>query len=479
MDASNNGKVKLGSSTKTYNYGATASGADWGSDGSTNKYYSGYAYKSATSSTVPANSNLVVYRRFHAWTDLNIYYAGGTTQGGATVALSTNNSNYTDVTNESNTVQPYGTTYYIKNIRPKNSYESLDRVVNLTYNNAGYYYYTPTTGGTAMSIYMKYTAYSISYNLNGGSVSGNPTSYTYATAAFTLKNPTRSGYTFTGWTGTGLSSASTPVTVPTHSTGNRSYTANWKQDCTFTSKEFNYTGGVQSWQVPTGCGGTYKLEVYGAEGGNALTGSDRYTSTTGKGGYATGTVSLSAGTTLYVVVGGKGATANENNFSAGGYNGGGQGSWYNGGGGGATHIGKSNAVLKSTTSGNLYIVAGGGGGAGSSHMSTNDNPGGHGGGTSGGNAVQSGSATYGYGGSQSAGGTSSWNFNGAYGQGGDVTDRWGGGGGGGGYYGGAGTGNVNGGVGGAGGSGYTGGVSSGSMSNGQRSGNGYAKITKQ
>ena len=483
VDASNNRKVKLGSSTKTYAYGTSVSGTAWGTDGATSKYYSGYAYKSATSGTVPANNNLVVYRYFYAWTDLNIFYAGGSTQGGATVALSTNNSNYTDVTNESNTVQPYGTTYYIKNIRPKNSYEELDRVQNLTWNSAGYYTYTPTAGGTSMNIYMKYKTYTITYNLNSGSVSGNPTSYTYATAAFTLKNPTRSGYTFTGWTGTGLSAASTSVTVPTHSTGNRSYTANWKQNCTFgvnSKKEFGYTGGVQSFTVPTGCGGTYKLEVWGAQGGN---GNGTYQG--GKGGYASGSVSLAAGTTVYVVVGGQGATATTNN-TGGGYNGGGNIGNYAGGngvggGGGATHIGKTNALLKNTASGNLYIVAGGGGGgrydAGGVNVSAT---GGAGGGSSGGNSTTTMSGHYASGGSQSAAGQAygsqlAADGKGAYGQGG--AGGYNNPGGGGGYYGGGG-GNSAYGSGGGGGSGYTGGVSGGSMSNGQRTGSGYARITR-
>lgn len=42
--------------------------------------------------------------------------------------------------------------------------------------------------------------YSIEYNLNGGSVSGNPTSYNVESDNITLKNPTKTGYTFTGWT---------------------------------------------------------------------------------------------------------------------------------------------------------------------------------------------------------------------------------------------------------------------------------------
>ena len=42
--------------------------------------------------------------------------------------------------------------------------------------------------------------YSIEYNLNGGSVSRNPTSYNVESDNITLKNPTKTGYTFTGWT---------------------------------------------------------------------------------------------------------------------------------------------------------------------------------------------------------------------------------------------------------------------------------------
>ena len=87
--------------------------------------------------------------------------------------------------------------------------------------------YNKTSGTT---LYARWTPvnYSISYNLNGGSVTGNPTSYNITTAAFTLKNPSRPGYTFTGWSGTGLSgSANKTVTIAQGSTGNRSYTANW------------------------------------------------------------------------------------------------------------------------------------------------------------------------------------------------------------------------------------------------------------
>ena len=71
--------------------------------------------------------------------------------------------------------------------------------------------------------------YAITYDLNGGTAEGNPDTYTVETDAFTLKNPTRPGYIFTGWSGTGLTGDNNlTVTIPKGSTGNRSYTAHWR-----------------------------------------------------------------------------------------------------------------------------------------------------------------------------------------------------------------------------------------------------------
>ena len=71
-------------------------------------------------------------------------------------------------------------------------------------------------------------SYTISYNLDGGTVSGNPTTYTVESNAITLNNPTKDGYTFTGWTGSNGTTPSTTVTIPKGSTGDRTYTANWE-----------------------------------------------------------------------------------------------------------------------------------------------------------------------------------------------------------------------------------------------------------
>ncbi len=70
--------------------------------------------------------------------------------------------------------------------------------------------------------------YTLSYSLNGGSIAGaNPSKYTPKSDEFTLVNPTRAGYVFTGWTGTDLNGATMTVTIPTGSTGNRAYSATW------------------------------------------------------------------------------------------------------------------------------------------------------------------------------------------------------------------------------------------------------------
>ena len=85
--------------------------------------------------------------------------------------------------------------------------------------------------------------YTITYNLNNGKLLEgvtNPEKYTIETNTFTLNNPVKTGYTFLGWTGTGLTEKNSDgqivdkltdqVIIEKGSTGNRSYTANWKEN---------------------------------------------------------------------------------------------------------------------------------------------------------------------------------------------------------------------------------------------------------
>lgn len=70
--------------------------------------------------------------------------------------------------------------------------------------------------------------YTITYDLAGGEVEmQNPESFTIESETITLVNPTRRGYTFAGWTGTGLTEPTQTVIIPAGSLGNRTYTATW------------------------------------------------------------------------------------------------------------------------------------------------------------------------------------------------------------------------------------------------------------
>ena len=251
-------------------------------------------------------------------------------------------------------------------------------------------------------------------------------------------------------------------------------------------KTFSYTGAEQTFVVPTGTT-SITIDGYGGMGGHGA--SDR-NGRGGLGGRVQTTISVTAGTTLYIYVGGKGGNTTSspgsnykedyNPYSAGdgqgGFNGGTQGGQTNtGAGGGATDIRFGGNEL----SDRIYVAGGGGGGANQRRESQPGGDGGHGGGTTGGAGSQGGAGgtnqsnsdltrgpnatgggVGGGGGTQSAGGAggSVSGANGALGVGGQGgnSGRHGGGGGGG-YYGGGGGGHKNGsdaGGGGGGGSSY-------------------------
>ncbi len=144
----------------------------------------------------------------------------------------------------------------------------------------------------------------------------------------------------------------------------------------------DYTGTVQEVTLPPG---RYKLQCWGAQGGSV---SGSYTANGSKGGYSEGVLVLTAVTTLYIFVGGKGtdsSTSSTSGTANGGWNGGGgsvrQSSYNSSGtygvsyprpGGGATDI----ALVSSDMAYSSYrnnrsaasllsriIVAGGGAGA--------------------------------------------------------------------------------------------------------------------
>ena len=71
------------------------------------------------------------------------------------------------------------------------------------------------------------TEYNITMDLNGGS-GETALLYTVIDDEFALPTPTRNGYEFVGWTGEGIIMPQLNVTIPTGSTGDKAYTANWQ-----------------------------------------------------------------------------------------------------------------------------------------------------------------------------------------------------------------------------------------------------------
>ena len=193
--------------------------------------------------------------------------------------------------------------------------------------------------------------------------------------------------------------------------------------------KYEYTGAAQSVTLPAG---TYRLEVWGAEGGTATNNYGGY------GGYSVGTLTLTdESTVLYIQVGGYPAFVGDDRVVVpGGYNGGGNGynryyndtATYGQGGGGGTdiRIGQDSLYAR-------VIVAGGGGGSASNG---NERAKKYGGGLDGGCEASAYQA-------HQTPSTGSTNVNfGTFGQGGAATTeggnyKYGSGGGGGGWYGGA------------------------------------------
>lgn len=295
------------------------------------------------------------------------------------------------------------------------------------------------------------------------------------------KIPSKSGYTFLGWSTTASGDILSSLTM-----GDNPITL-YAQFVQTAAWNFSYTGGMQSFSIPVS--GLYKLTAYGAKGANCATTSHN-NGTGGYGGSAVGYKYLTKGQVIYIGVGGAGVAGSESST----FNGGGAGTGGSmGSGGGATHFAiNQNAVLASTSLSNVLMVAGGGGAAGYSDYAGPS--GGTGGGTTGGNGSKPGennSVAGGTGGSQSKGGTGAryGTIDGKYGIGGTtIGSGYRGCGGGGGLYGGGPGCQYNDGQncsGAGGGSGYIGGVPAityksksyaPSMSNGTISSNGSASV---
>ena len=337
--------------------------------------------------------------------------------------------------------------------------------VNITNNTTLYAKWIDDIGpyGTA-NLQLSGTTYTLSLSDQGDDGSGLNTTYGFALTTGTCEAATYENQTGTSKTYNGTYTNGTTYygcVKLTDKVGNTSYIRSggikYVPSTTYTNS------GEQIYTIPST--GIYKLEVWGAQGGQYST------YTPGYGAYSVGYANLTKDTKLYIVNGGSGILASANaTFTNGGYNGGGQANYGAGTGGGATHIAKVSGLLSTLSSqtGNILIVAGGGGGTGvynaneiggsgggitgvtGGHNSSTWAGGGGGGTQTGGGSLGSGGGSLGSGNVQGTVGTFGSGGNGGY----ESEFAQGAGGGGGGYYGGAGGSARNGG--GGGGSGYIG-----------------------
>ena len=192
--------------------------------------------KDSATITTTFNSNkdeyYAVYKGSYSAT-----YKKGT--GVATVGSTGNSCTSYKVTN--------GTSYYgtpcgvtLPRIGPAPGYQN-----GTWYNEAGTNVGTSTytlTKNETLTANASPVPYSITYDNNGGSGCSNGTYYV-TSGAVTLCTPSRSGYNFTGWTGSNGSTPQTSVTIPAGSMGNKSYTANWAESCYKGSTRFTTSSG--------------------------------------------------------------------------------------------------------------------------------------------------------------------------------------------------------------------------------------------
>lgn len=295
----------------------------------------------------------------------------------------------------------------------------------------------------------------LTVDLNGGSTTQSFEDSYGEQDEINLTTPTKTNSTFAGWEITS-GDATINNNKLTFGSSNVSIRALWQETWTF-----DFTGSEQTFTLPHT--GAYKLEVWGANGGDYNT-----TYIGGYGGYSIGTINLLANDKLYINVGGKGKDKSTLATIAGGYNGGGNGAGisstslvYSTSGGGATHIATQSGLLKNLSSNKSSILIVSGGGGGTSYQSgPYTGSGGSGGGYIGNNGTNTKTNyVYGSGGTQTSGGASGGGnkvnnedrgTDGSFGAGGNGLHYSGGGGGG--YYGG-GASNQSGG---GGGSGYIG-----------------------
>ena len=95
-------------------------------------------------------------------------------------------------------------------------------------------------------------SYRITYELDGGTAT-NPETYNVETPTFTLNNPEKEGYLFLGWTSDTVEEPTEKMTVVFGTTGDLTFTANWRKGTAYrVSFESNGGTSVSDQEVAAG-----------------------------------------------------------------------------------------------------------------------------------------------------------------------------------------------------------------------------------
>jgi uncharacterized repeat protein (TIGR02543 family) len=123
-----------------------------------------------------------------------------------------------------------GVSYQTSNVEYNSPLTPIIEPTKVGYTFSGWSTIPDTMPAEAVTITGTFVAidYSITYQLDGGQfASSQPATYNIETTSFVIQNPTKTGYLFTGWTFEGQSESVKPLTISIGSTGNRTFTAHW------------------------------------------------------------------------------------------------------------------------------------------------------------------------------------------------------------------------------------------------------------
>ena len=200
------------------------------------KSYTGFTSPSTQTTTIAANGSTVVTYKY---TRNKYAYTLGSGTAVSTSGSTASGSYYYGSTITLKATVSAGYTW------SKWTSSNTGLVANQTTANTTF---TMPAGAITMTPSATLNTYTITYNLNGGTVStANPTSYNVTTATFTLNNPSKTGHTFTGWTGSNGTTAQTSVSIAKGSTGNKSYTANYSINQYY--YDVNPDSGIKSFDI--------------------------------------------------------------------------------------------------------------------------------------------------------------------------------------------------------------------------------------